>query len=182
MNDLKDETQGRWLIASNLKMGAINFRHPSKEAADVDHLRLGSFESKVIDAAWLDVPWFVQAMEAEVVHVYRSDSLPDNKFMAGRIVEDMVSRGWDRNAALTAYHICGCDPVPPVLDQYIELEPSQRSRRRFGATYLNRNWDLIKQHLPFLREVLELEGRWRKRPALMRRLKKRIKVLEELKA
>ncbi|MFA5637248.1 MAG: hypothetical protein WC977_15230 [Anaerovoracaceae bacterium] len=181
MTDLQDVKEGRWLVASNTSMGAINFRHPEKDAADVDHLRLGSFESKVIDPLWLNVPWFVDAMQDGRVVVVRSDELPDNTISASAVVEDMITRGWDRNAALTAYHICGCDPIPPELDQYIDLEPSQRSRRRMGPTYINQRWDLLKQHLPFLRELLALEQRWRNRRGVVRRLEKRIKELEDVK-
>jgi hypothetical protein len=45
---------------------------------------------------------------------------------------------------------------------------------------MTNNWDLVRNHLPWLKEILMLELKWRKRDSLLALLDTRIEQLEEL--
>jgi len=156
------------------------FPNPDRDARDSDDLDLAGFEEKVIDSLWLDVPHFVRAVDSGRVSVYRSDTLPRSDFLVATVVSELTARGWSNNAALTIYNICASEPIPPEFDQFIDLAPSRDSKTQNGpdTTIIGPRWDLLRQHLPFLREILALELKWRKRPAIVKRLRARIRELE----
>lgn len=179
-NGEKKKAQGRWLIASNVSPGPICFRNPDRDADDDEHLSLSGFESKIIDEMWLDIPWFVKEVESGRIVTYRADVMPDNRHTAQATVERLVESGMTRNAAMTIWQMCAADPLPPELDQYIDLAPTADNKQQFGATYINVRWDLVDQHLPFLRAFLEEEQAWRNRPDIVARVQSRIEEIESL--
>lgn len=175
-----DLGEGRWLIVENTSIESISVPHPDREADEREHIALTGFEKDTIGEEWFDHPPFVRAWEDGRLNVYRSDELPDNSLTVGRVVADLTQRNWGPGAAVTVFQICGSDPVPDELSQFIELEPTTDSRVRHGPSFMTNNWDLVRNHLPWLREILVLERRWRNRPRLIARLDTRIEQLEEM--
>ena len=98
--------------------------------------------------------------------------------------------GWTVALALGVVVCWGCGmarlepeaskPIPEELDHLIDLEPSVDSKAQHGPTFINARWDLLRNQLPWLREILELERRWRKRGRIIGRLNARIAELEAL--
>ena len=177
----KDELgDGRWLIVENSNIEPISVPHPDRDAKDEEHITLSGFEKATIGDEWLNHPPFVRQVDSGRLTVYRSDDLPDNSFTVGQVVEQLKKRDWDSNAAVTIYQICASQPVPDNLSQLIDLEPATDSRVRHGPSFITNNWDLVRQHLPWLREIRDLEKRWRKRGRFIHRLNERIKELEEM--
>ena len=179
-NTFTVEGEGRWLIVKNNEISPISVPHPDRDARDNEHLSLGSFEEKQIPEEWLESPVLLKDVERGRLSLLRSDSLPDNSFAVDTVVSNLTQKGWAPHAAISAWQICACDPIPPELDYLIEVEPSAESRVAHGPTAISNRWDLVREHLPWLREILDLERRWRKRRKLIRRLNKRIGELERM--
>ena len=178
------EKKGRWLVVRNLTVNNRHFPHPDRDAKDDEHLSLGSFGEAVIDPVWLESPSFVRHIRTEenpdgYIQVEWTDTLPSNKFSIETVIEAFSKLEIPRPMALHAYYICAMDPIPNEYASFIDLEPSPDSVRRFGATSLTAHWDLLNDHLPWLREVRSLEQRWRKRDALLAWLDTRIAELEK---
>ena len=178
------ETEGRWLIVQNLTVNPRDFTHPARDAREDEHLHLGSFESKVISEEWYDSYAFMDKVQTEdnpdgYLRLYRSNQAPDNPFAIGAIVDELVGGGLQRPMALNAYYVCAMDPIPEEYMAIISLEPTTASKQRFGETSLTSQWDTVRDHLPWLRIVRNLETRWRNREPLLHILNERIEELEQ---
>ena len=174
------EGEGRWLIVRNNEIKPISVPHPDRDARDNEHLSLGGFEEQQIPEEWLDSPVLLRDVERGRLSLRRSDSLPDNQFTVDVVVSDLTQKGWEPHAAVSVWQICACNPIPEELDYLIEVEPTSESKAAHGPTALSNRWDLVREHLPWLREILALERRWRKRRKLIRRLNARIDQLERM--
>jgi hypothetical protein len=183
-----ENTKGRWLVARNLSVRPRHFPHPSRDAKDDEHLSLSSFQASIIDQDFLNSPSFTRHIRTEdnaadpeaYLEVYWTDTPPDDEFDLVHVIEDMMAREMPRPMALTAYYICAQEPIPEEYAGFLTLEPSPESVRRFGPTSLTAQWDMIRNHLPWLREVRSLEERWRGRDPVLALLDMRIDELEEL--
>jgi hypothetical protein len=186
MDDKGSEAEGRWLIAENLTVRSRSFPHPERDASESEHLHLGPFEAKVIEPVWLESPAFTRYVydpddnPEGYIAVYRSDTPPTGEFTIANVIEDMSDRGVPRPMALHAFYICAQDPIGKEYATFISLEPSVDSVARFGATSITAQWDLLRNHLPWIKEVRALEERWRKRDAVLAALDVRIDQLEEM--
>ena len=179
-NTLVVEGEGRWLIVSNTTIEPISVPHPDRDAKDNDHLSLSGFEETNIGEEWLESPTLIRDVERGRLSLSRSDTLPTNEFSIGKIVSELTAKGWAPHAAVSAWQICAQQPIPEELDHLIDLEPSVDSKAQHGPTFINARWDLLRNQLPWLREILELERRWRKRGRIIGRLNARIAELEAL--
>lgn len=174
------EGEGRWLIVKNEQIEPISVPHPDRDARDNEHLDLSGFEEQILDEVWLSSPVLMRDVERGRLSLRRSDHTPQNEFTMPRIVSELTGRGWQPHAAVTIWQMCASDPIPPQLDYLIELEPSTESKSVHGPTSITDRWDLIANHLPWLREVRDLEARWRNRRPIIRRLDSRIEELERM--
>jgi hypothetical protein len=174
------EGEGRWLIVRNESIEPISVPHPSRDAKDSEHLNLGGFEEELLSDEWLDSPTLMRDVERGRLSLRRSDTVPSNEFAVGRIVDSLMSKGWQAHAAITVWQICASQPIPPEYDYLIELEPTTDSKAARGPTSITPRWDLIQEHLPWLKEILSLERRWRKRSRFIGRLNARIEQLERM--
>lgn len=172
--------EGRWLIVKNEEIEPICVPHPSRDALDKEHLSLVGFEEQLLGEEWLQSPVLARDVERGRLSLRRSDTLPDNEFAIDKIVSDLTGKGWEPHAAITIWQICACDPIPEELDYLIEMEPTPDSKARYGPTSVANRWDLFREHLPWLREMLALELRWRTRRKIVQRLTARIKELERM--
>jgi len=179
-NTLTVKGDGRWLIVRNDSIEPISVPHPDRDARDNDHISLSGFEETNIGEEWLDSPTLIRDVERGRLSLYRSDTLPSNEFSIDRIVSELTVKGWPPHAAVSIWQICAQQPIPDELDYLIGLEPTADSKAQHGPTFINNRWDLIRNHLPWIREVLELERRWRKRGRIIGRLNTRITELEAL--
>lgn len=174
------EDEGRWLIVKNEQIEPISVPHPDRDAKDTEHLNLSGFEEKVLDREWLSSHVLMRDVQRGRLSLRWSDDVPSNEFIMPRIVSELTGRGWQPHAAITIWQMCASDPIPPQLDYLIELEPTTESKSVHGQTSITDRWDLIAQHLPWLREVRDLEERWRNRRPIKRRLNARIEELEKM--
>lgn len=183
-----ENTTGRWLVAQNLTVRPRHFPHPNRDAKDDEHLSLGSYQATIIDPSFLDSVSFTRHVRTgenlddpeAYLEVYWTDTPPSVEFELVTVLEDMMGREVPRPMALTAYYICAQEPIPPEYADFLTLEPSPDSVRRFGPTSLTAQWDMVRNHLPWLREVRGLEERWRKRDSVLAVLDMRIDELEEM--
>lgn len=180
MTSVGDLGEGRWLIVRNEEINPISVPHPDRDARDSEHLNLGGWEEKVITDEWLNSPVFLGDVERGRLSLRRSDDLPTNEFAVASVVSSLTEKGMSPVPAVTVWQMCAAQPIPPELDYLIELEPSADSKQQHGSTFITTRWDLVNDHLPWLREIRDLESRWRKRGRILGRLNSRIRELEAL--
>ncbi|NIQ88597.1 MAG: hypothetical protein GWN93_05775 [Deltaproteobacteria bacterium] len=180
MTSVKIKGEGRWLIVRNASVEPISVPHPDRDAKDSEHLSLSGWEEQVIGEEWLESPVFIGDVGRGRLELRYSDDVPSNEFRVDNVVDELTAKGFSQNAALTAWQICAAVPIPPELDYMIEMEPSEEAKRQHGPTFITNRWDLVRDQLPWLRAIHDLESRWRKRGRILGRLNNRIEQLEEM--
>ena len=145
---------------------------------DVEDLVIPPNFKVVADAAWKRVPHFVRDVQAGTLHTEYSTSVPVNKALT-------VSPEWEGtlnfNQVEFAKLVCTTDtPLPPQIMENIQLHKLMgpggipRQNTRVTKRYLQEN------HRPMLLATIEMEGRHRNRPEVLKILDEAVKSIDSL--
>lgn len=161
---------GKFLCVENLSGQTQSFRNPDPKNLGLNDLTVVGWDTEVIDDHWLDVAWFVRAINDGRIRAFRADapplkrdlSVPPNADLSGNKLLDAQALGLVANPEF--------DSLAQAL---VNVEP------RSTNNMVDKDW-LKETGIRFLRNVIAREKKWRNRSAVIEACQQRVLEINSL--
>lgn len=163
-------TEGRFLIVENTTCESISFRNPDSRQNGQADLTVPGYTAQVVNEMWMDVAWFIRAINDGLIVTYRGDELPKNRDLT---VTGSYDLSGNKQLDAQALGIVNNAEYGQKQKDLIRVNPKGQ------GDMVDKDW-LKESGSKFLHNIIEREKRFRCRKDLIEDCQKRLLEIQSL--